>query len=62
VELLPASQAAVLRAVLGLAGPPAVAGPYAIFVALHSLVTLVAEDHPLVIAVDDAHWLDPDVA
>ncbi len=59
VELLPESQAAVLRAVLGLAGQPAVASPYAIFVAVHSLVTLVAEDHPLVIAVDDAHWLDP---
>lgn len=59
VELLPQSQANVLRAVLGLASQPAGVSQYAICVAMHSLVALVAEDCPLVIAVDDVHWLDP---
>ncbi|QYN37742.1 AAA family ATPase [Pseudonocardia sp. DSM 110487] len=59
VELLPAAQAATLRAVLGFADQPPVTGIYSICTALHSLITLVAEEQPLLIAVDDAHWLDP---
>ncbi|TDB89413.1 LuxR family transcriptional regulator [Actinomadura sp. KC216] len=56
---LPESQANALRAVRGAAGRPAAASPYAIFAAVHGLVTLLAEERPLIVAVDDAHWLDP---
>jgi DNA-binding CsgD family transcriptional regulator len=59
VELLPESQAAILRAVLGLVDQPPATSSYAICAAVHSLLTLVAEKHPLLIVVDDAHWLDP---
>jgi DNA-binding CsgD family transcriptional regulator len=59
VEPLPGSTAAVLRAVLGLADQPPVTSSYAICIAVHSLITLAADRRPLVVVVDDAHWLDP---
>jgi DNA-binding CsgD family transcriptional regulator len=59
VELLPGSQAAVLRAVAGMAGQPLVTSSYAVCAAVHGLVTLVSENRPLLVVVDDAQWLDP---
>lgn len=58
---LPERQAAALRAALGLAGGPASAAPDRLAVAAgtHGLLTTAAEAGPLLVLVDDLHWLDP---
>jgi DNA-binding CsgD family transcriptional regulator len=54
---VPAAQRAALRAALAL-GPPAVPDRFAAYAATLSLMGAVAADSPLLIVVDDAHWLD----
>jgi class 3 adenylate cyclase/DNA-binding CsgD family transcriptional regulator/lipopolysaccharide biosynthesis regulator YciM len=56
---LPEPQAAALRCALGLGydeGPP---DRLAVAAGTHGLLTTVAEEDPLLILVDDLHWLDP---
>jgi DNA-binding CsgD family transcriptional regulator len=57
-EALPEQQAAALRSALAL-GPPTPHDRFAVPVALLALLAAAAEDQPLLVAVDDAHWLDP---
>ena len=57
-ESLPDQQAAALRSALAL-GPPTPHDRFAVPVALLALLAAAAEDQPLLVAVDDAHWLDP---
>ncbi len=54
---LPVPQRAALRAALAL-GPPAAADRFAAYAAALSLIGAVASESPLLIVVDDAHWLD----
>ena len=57
VDALPQPQAAALRAALGLA--PGVGGErFLIGAATLSLLAALAEERPVLVAVDDAHWLD----
>jgi DNA-binding CsgD family transcriptional regulator len=57
LDELPAAQAVAMRGALAL-GPAGPKDRFAICAALLSLVSLVAEDGPLLVVVDDAHWLD----
>ena len=50
-------QRAALRAALAL-GPPAAADRFAAYAAALSLIGAVAAESPLLIVVNDAHWLD----
>ena len=54
---VPEQQATALRSALAL-GPPVPAEPLAIFSAALSVLAVSAEERPLLILVDDAHWLD----
>jgi DNA-binding CsgD family transcriptional regulator len=54
---VPGAQRAALRAALAL-GPPTVPDRFAAYAATLSLIGAVAVDSPLLIVVDDAHWLD----
>jgi DNA-binding CsgD family transcriptional regulator len=59
-ELLPAlpgPQSEALRGALAL-GPPVAGDPFTICAATLSLLAAAAEQAPLVVIVDDAHWLD----
>ena len=59
---LPGQQAAALRAALGLGydgARPQAQDRLAVAAGTHSLLTTTAEDQPLLILVDDLHWLDP---
>jgi AAA ATPase domain len=57
VKALPEPQAAALRSALGLGrGAP---DRLAVAAGTHGLLTTVAEVDPLLILVDDLHWLDP---
>jgi DNA-binding CsgD family transcriptional regulator len=59
---LPDRQAAALRAALGLGydrAVPQAPDRLAVAAGTHSLLTIAAEDRPLLILVDDLHWLDP---
>jgi DNA-binding CsgD family transcriptional regulator len=57
---LPEPQAAALRAALGLGGAvPRTPDRLAVAAGTHTLLTTAAEDRPLLILVDDLHWLDP---
>ena len=59
---LPGQQAAALRAALGLGydgALPQAPDRLAVAAGTHSLLTTTAEDQPLLILVDDLHWLDP---
>jgi DNA-binding NarL/FixJ family response regulator len=59
---LPEPQAAALRSALGLGysqARPRTPDRLAAAAGTHSLLTTVAEDNPLLILVDDLHWLDP---
>jgi DNA-binding CsgD family transcriptional regulator len=58
---LPVRQRAVLAGALAL-GPPVPGDPLAVRAATMSLLAAVAEHQPLLVAVDDAHWLDPSSA
>ena len=61
VEGLPDRQRAVLGGALAL-GPPVPGDPLAVCAATLSLIAAAAEDMPLLVVVDDAHWLDPSSA
>ena len=56
---LPEGQAAALRAALGLSRNQAAPGRLAVAAGVHGLLTTAAEHRPLLLAVDDLHWLDP---
>ena len=59
---LPGRQAAALRAALGLGydqADPQAPDRLAVAAGTHSLLTTAAEDCPLLILIDDLHWLDP---
>ena len=58
---LPEAHGAALRAALGLGGGPVAAAPGRLAVAAGTfgLLTLAAEARPLLVLVDDLHWLDP---
>jgi DNA-binding CsgD family transcriptional regulator len=61
LQQIPAPQAAALAGALALA--PASAGDrFAIGAATLSLLSASADDEPLLLLVDDAHWLDPSSA
>jgi DNA-binding CsgD family transcriptional regulator len=55
---LPDRQRAVLAGALAV-GPPVAGDPLAVRVATLSLLATVAETGPVLVAVDDAHWVDP---
>jgi DNA-binding CsgD family transcriptional regulator len=57
LEALPEPQSAALRAALGLA-PGAGGERFLIGAATLSLLAALAEERPVLVAVDDAHWLD----
>ena len=57
-EKLPPQQVAALNSALAL-GPPTPQDRFAVPVALLALLGAAAEESPLLVAVDDAHWLDP---
>lgn len=61
VEGLPDRQRAVLKGALAL-GLPVPGDPLAVRAATLSLIAAAAEDVPLLVVVDDAHWLDPSSA
>src|SRR5262245_41148188 len=57
LDALPATQSDALRGVLGLA-PTSARDRFAIGAATLSLLAHAAEDHPLLVVVDDAQWID----
>src|SRR6516162_3677373 len=58
---LPEGHAAALRTALGLSGGPLTTAPDRLAVAAGTfgLLTTAAEAQPLLVLVDDLHWLDP---
>ena len=58
LDQLPTAQSAALQSALAI-GPPAVVDPLTISVATLSVLAAVAERGPVLVVVDDAHWLDP---
>jgi DNA-binding CsgD family transcriptional regulator/tetratricopeptide (TPR) repeat protein len=61
LDVLPHRQAAAVRSALGLTGGPGSSSPdrLAVAVGTHGLLTSAAEARPVLVLVDDAHWLDP---
>ena len=60
LAVLPDQQAAALRAALGLGGAVSrTPDRLAVAAGTHTLLVTAAEDRPLLILVDDLHWLDP---
>lgn len=57
IDGLPAAQAEALRAALAL-GPPSVADRFAAYAATLGLLDVLADEGPVLILIDDAHWLD----
>jgi DNA-binding CsgD family transcriptional regulator len=55
---LPERQAQALRGALGLAADPVAADPLLIGVAVLTLLSDLSERSPVLVAADDAHWLD----
>jgi DNA-binding CsgD family transcriptional regulator len=58
LDRLPEVQAAGLRAAMALA-PPSPGDRFTTYAGALSLIAAAAEEGPMLIAVDDAHWLDP---
>jgi len=58
VSALPGPQAAAIEGALAL-GPPAPGDRFAVCAGFLTLLTNAADDRPLLVIVDDAHWLDP---
>src|SRR6185295_10834369 len=54
---LPAPQAAALNGALAL-GPPIVGDRFSVCAATISLLAAVAEQKPVLVIIDDLHWLD----
>ena len=61
LDRLPPVQSASLRAALVI-GPPLPGDRFTTYVAALNLVALFAETQPLLIVVDDLHWIDPESA
>jgi DNA-binding CsgD family transcriptional regulator len=59
LKALPERQAAALRCALGLGYDEAPPDRLAVAAGTHGLLTTVAEVDPLLILVDDLHWVDP---
>jgi DNA-binding CsgD family transcriptional regulator len=59
---LPAPQSAALAAALAIAPPVMPSSNYAVCVATLNLLIISAEDQPILVVVDDAHWLDAPTA
>ena len=59
LEALPGRQASALRAALGLGDVQAAPDRLAVAAGTHALLSIAAEHGPLLILVDDLHWLDP---
>jgi DNA-binding CsgD family transcriptional regulator len=57
LDALPAPQAAALRSALSL-GPPVPGDRFSVCAATVSMLAAAAEDAPLLVLVDDVHWLD----
>jgi len=57
ISSLPGTQADALSGALQL-GPPRPGDPFAIYTASLGLLALAAEKCPVLVGVDDAHWLD----
>jgi DNA-binding CsgD family transcriptional regulator len=57
MDMIPGPQMAALSGALAL-GPPAPGDRFAVAAATLSLLAAAAEESPLLIVVDDAHWLD----
>jgi DNA-binding CsgD family transcriptional regulator len=58
LDRLPEVQAAGLRAAMAL-GPPSPGDRFKTYAGALSLIATAAEDGPILISIDDAHWLDP---
>ena len=58
IDRVPEVQADGLRAAMAL-GPPSPGDRFKTYAGALSLIAAAAEDGPIVITVDDAHWLDP---
>jgi len=56
---LPGRQAQALLAALGVAADPVAPDPLLTGVAVLTLLSDLAEDSPVLVVADDAHWLDP---
>jgi ATP/maltotriose-dependent transcriptional regulator MalT len=56
-ECIPDPQAAALRSALAL-GPPVAADLFTTAAATMSLLAAAAEDEPILVVIDDVHWLD----
>ncbi len=61
IDRLPPVQSASLRAALAI-GPPLPGDRFTTYVAALNLVALFAETQPVLIVVDDLHWIDPESA
>ncbi len=61
LERVAAPQAEALRGALGL-GPAATSDRYLVGAATLSLIAACAEERPVLVLVDDVHWLDPSSA
>src|SRR5256885_2497008 len=61
LDRLPPVQSASLRAALVI-GPPLPGDRFTTYVAALNLVALFAETQPVLIVVDDLHWIDPESA
>jgi len=59
LRALPERQASALQAALSLGGQQAAPDRLAVAAGTHGLLSVAAEDGPLLILVDDLHWLDP---
>jgi hypothetical protein len=58
LDTLPDRQRAVLARALAL-GPPVPGDPQAVRAATLSMLAATAEDSPMLVLIDDAHWVDP---